>query len=198
MEPWTWILKPGSRTVPPWCSVFHQSTEKCTIGMSTAMSSAATAQRRARTCRVGRHPPQRQVADLEQEQQRGRGQPGVPGPPDAPDRAAPQRAGDEGQRGEHRADLDGGRRPGGPRRTSGCAATGRAGCPPAATPPDPVQRDGGDGRVDVEQPGQVPLDCVGRGDPEPEPHGEAPVATTPSDADDGRASVASGRATERG
>ena len=49
---WTaeaWIWKPGSMNVPPWCSVFHQSTEKCTIGMSMAMSSAATAQRRART-----------------------------------------------------------------------------------------------------------------------------------------------------
>ena len=49
MEAEAWILKPGSRKVPPWCSVFHQSTEKCTSGMSTAMSSAATAQRRART-----------------------------------------------------------------------------------------------------------------------------------------------------
>ena len=30
----------------------------------------------------------------------------------------------------------------------------------------PVQRDGGDRRVDVEQPGQVPLDDVGRRDPQ--------------------------------
>ncbi len=48
MEGDAWIWKPGSMKVPPWCSVFHQSTEKCTSGMSTAMSSAATAQRRAR------------------------------------------------------------------------------------------------------------------------------------------------------
>ena len=192
MEPWTWRLKPGSRNVPPWCSVFHQSTEKCTIGTSIAIRSAATAQRRARIVRVGGHTAQGQVAELEQQQQRGRGQPGVPGPPHAPHRPAPQRPGDRASAPRRRRRPRRPRRPAGPRRTSASAATDREGCRTARHAAGPVERDRGHGRVDVEQPSQVALHLVRRGDPQPQPDGEGDGDDGP-DADDGEPTRAPGR-----
>ena len=53
----------------------------------------------------GRQPPDGQVAQEEQEQQRGAGQAGVPGPVDAPRRPAPEHPGDEREPGEEDADL---------------------------------------------------------------------------------------------
>src|ERR1700730_2781316 len=42
--------------------------------------------------------PQQQIGNIEQPEEKGCGQPRVPGPPNAPDRAGPQRAGDEPDR----------------------------------------------------------------------------------------------------
>ena len=49
MVPLIWTSRSRLKTVPSWCSVRHHVTEKWTIGMSTAATSAATAERLART-----------------------------------------------------------------------------------------------------------------------------------------------------
>ena len=48
ITPWMCAFSESLKTVPCWCSVRHQVTEKCTIGTSTNAISAAIAHRFAR------------------------------------------------------------------------------------------------------------------------------------------------------
>ena len=98
----------GLKTVAFWCSVRHHSTEKCTIGTSTNAMSAAIALRFALPIgsSLGMR-AQREVAEVEEEEDGRRDEPGVPRPPDAPDRPAPQRAQHERERGEQHPELGG-------------------------------------------------------------------------------------------
>src|SRR3954451_16773222 len=104
--PWISALSWGLKTVAFWCSVRHHSTLKCTIGTSTNAMSAAIALRlpfatgSPRMRRRARDAAQRQVAEVEEEEDGGRDEARVPRPPDAPDRLAPQRAHGEREAGE--------------------------------------------------------------------------------------------------
>ena len=62
--------------------------------------------------RAGGKAAQQQVADVDEPEDQGGGQPRVPGPPDAPGAASPERAGDEDDGAEDHADLGAGQRPG--------------------------------------------------------------------------------------
>ena len=99
------MVGPSSRnTDAGWCSVFHQSTENLMIGMLMKPTSVMIAAARADLRRVVERPRQRDDAEIHQEQHEDRGQPRVPHPPGAPHRLAPDRAGDQRQRREDRAD----------------------------------------------------------------------------------------------
>ena len=105
IEPWIFTSIFGLNTVPVWCSVCHHVTEKCTIGTSANAISAAIAHRLPALVGGRAGAPQREVAEVEEEEDRGGGEPRVPLPPGAPRRAAPERADDEREPGEHDADL---------------------------------------------------------------------------------------------
>ena len=85
-----------------WWRVRHHSTEKWTIGTSRKAAMADDGGPLGRDLRVGRHPPEGEVAEVEDEQQRGGGEAGVPRPPHAPRGPAPDRADDRVGRGRPR------------------------------------------------------------------------------------------------
>ena len=100
-----WMLGPPSCiTEAGWCSVFHQSTENLMIGRLIAPTSVRIAAARAGARRILDRAPQRDDAEIHQEQDQHRGQPRVPHPIGAPHRPAPQRAGDEAEEREGGAD----------------------------------------------------------------------------------------------
>ena len=91
-------------TLAGWCSVFHQSTENLMIGRLMAPTSVRIAAARAAAARIVEGAPQRDEAEIDEEQDQHRGQPRVPHPVGAPHRPAPERAGDQRQEGEGGAD----------------------------------------------------------------------------------------------
>ncbi len=78
-----------------WCSVFHQSTENLMIGMLIDADQREDGGGAAGAARLLDRLPQRDQAEIEQEQHQHRGEPRVPHPIGAPHRLAPERAGDE-------------------------------------------------------------------------------------------------------
>ena len=99
---------PSRNTEAGWCSVFHQSTENLMIGMLMKPTSVMIGGGARRRGRIVERAGQRDDAEIHQEQHEDRGQPRVPHPPGAPHRLAPDRAGDQRQRGEDGADRRGG------------------------------------------------------------------------------------------
>ena len=86
---------PSRNTEAGWCSVFHQSTENLMIGRLTTPTSVRMAAARAARAGLLDRVPERDQAEIEEEQHEHRGQPRIPHPPGAPHRLAPERAGDE-------------------------------------------------------------------------------------------------------
>ena len=73
--------------------------------------------------RAGGKAAQQQVADVDEPENEGGGQAGVPGPPDAPGAASPERPGNQHDGAEDDADFGAGQRPG-----IGRSARGQDGC----------------------------------------------------------------------
>ena len=108
ITPWILALRLSLNTVPCWCSVRHQFTEKCTIGHVDERDQRGDRAPLGPRFGRGGDAAQRQVAEVEEEEHRGGDEARVPRPPDAPHRASPQRAEDERERGEDHAELGGG------------------------------------------------------------------------------------------
>ena len=95
---------PGRRIDAGWCRVFHQSTENLMIGRLTEPTRQRIAAARAPRVGIVERLVERDVAEVEEEQDQHRGQARVPDPEGAPHRLAPEAAGDQRDRGERRAD----------------------------------------------------------------------------------------------
>ena len=99
---------PGRNTEAGWCSVFHQSTENLMIGRLTDADQRQDRDGARGAARIVDRLPQRDDAEIHEEQHEHRGQPRVPDPVGAPHRLAPQRAGDEADQRETGPDRGGG------------------------------------------------------------------------------------------
>ena len=98
----------GRRTVASWCRLRHSRTLQCTSGISSTASRARMALRLARCSCDAAEAAHGEVADVGDEEERRRRQPGVPLPEHAPGQPPPEHPGDQRDAHEQHADLGAG------------------------------------------------------------------------------------------
>lgn len=162
------VAKSKSRRarVGSWCRVRHHSTDWCTSTTLGTSRTPTTAARRDRTSGAASMRCRARYPNSNSNNMAVLGEAGVPHPVDAPGGTAPDRAGGEGERGEHSTNLD--RRVG--EHVGGLGALRQV--PDARTEGHEAGQVRGPRQrgMDVEEPDQIALHRVARAGHEGEEH----------------------------